>query len=64
MSLLLYGLAKSLAYPSGEEGSNFLVQMSYLSSLHVEEVGRESAPCDQNMASVLSANNPSKKAGT
>jgi hypothetical protein len=39
-------LAKSLAYPSGEEVGNFLFQMiSYLSSLHVEEGGRGSAPC-------------------
>jgi hypothetical protein len=31
MSLIWYGLAKSLAYPSGEEaeGGNFLIQMIF-----------------------------------
>jgi hypothetical protein len=39
-------LAKSLFYPIVEEVGNFLVQMIfYPSSLHVEEGGRESAPC-------------------
>jgi hypothetical protein len=38
---------KSLAYPSGEEGGKFLVQMisTYLCYIHVEEGGRGSAPC-------------------
>jgi hypothetical protein len=38
---------KSLAYPSGEEGGKFLVQMIYtcLFATHVDEGGRGSTPC-------------------
>jgi hypothetical protein len=40
MSQIGYGLATSLAYPSGEEGGNFLIQM-----IRVEEGGEGLAPC-------------------
>jgi hypothetical protein len=42
---------KSLAYPSGEEGGKFLVQMisTCLRYMHVEEGGRGSAPCGLSM---------------
>ncbi len=46
MSQILYGLATSLAYPSGEEGGNFLLNDLYLPSLRVKEGGEVSSPCE------------------
>jgi hypothetical protein len=39
MSQIGYGLATSIAYPSGEEGDNFLLNYFYLPSLRVEKGG-------------------------
>jgi hypothetical protein len=46
MSQIWYGLAKSLAYPSGEEGGSFLVQMIFTClRLHIEGGGGVGALC-------------------